>query len=194
MSFIKGAAAKGLVPCKRYIATHDASGKSIYTESPEQCFNAVPGVGGLARSFSVDSVPAKLANEADIKAYRAEQGPTSYTRREIVNPKPGANLLVVDLEPGAKSAMHRTVSIDFSICVQGEIDHELDGGEKVRLHPGVGLFDSEIFGDDSVVDNRVGSHRTERDEPPMVQSVEGQAGSVRGGDAAMQAVRDPWIR
>lgn len=133
----KGAAAKGLAPCKRYIATHDAAGKSIYTESPEQHFNVTPGFGGLARSFSVDSVPANLTDEADIKAYKAETGPTSYKRREIVNPQPGANLLVIDLEPGAQSAMHRTVSIDFSICVQGEIDHELDGGEKVRLHPGV---------------------------------------------------------
>lgn len=141
MAYTKGAAAKGLQPCKRYIATHDASGTSIYAESPEQHFNATPGFGGLARSFSVDSVPANLANEADIKAYRAEDGPTSYNRREIVNPKPGANLLVIDLEPGAKSAMHRTVSIDFSICVQGEIDHELDGGAKVRLHPGVSAFE-----------------------------------------------------
>ena len=137
MSYMKGAGAAGLPANKRYIATHDASGKSVYAESPEQCFNGSPGVGGVARSFSVDSVPANLTNEADIKAYRAEEGPTSYTRREIVNPEPGANLLVIDLEPGAVSAMHRTVSIDFSICVLGEIDHELDGGEKVRLNPGV---------------------------------------------------------
>lgn len=140
MVYTKGAAVKGLAPCKRYIATHDASGKSVYTESPEQCFNASPGMGGYARSFSVDSIPANLTDEADIKAYRSEQGPTSYTGREIVNPQPGANLLVIDLEPGAQSAMHRTVSIDFSICVQGEIDHELDGGEKVRLNPGVGAL------------------------------------------------------
>ena len=132
-----GSAATGLKPCKRYIATHDSTGKSVYTESPDQVFNSVPDFGGLARSFSVGSVPANLADDADIKAYRAEEGPTSYTRREIVVPQPGANLLVVDLEPGAFGTMHRTVSIDFSICVQGVIDHELDGGEKVRLYPGV---------------------------------------------------------
>ena len=138
MATINGAAARGLKPCKRYIATHDKEGKSVYAESPDQVFNATPGFGGLARSFSVGSVPAKLANDADIKAYRAEEGSTSYKRREIVNTEiSGANCLVIDLEPGAVSAMHRTVSIDFSICVIGEIDHELDGGEKVRLHPGV---------------------------------------------------------
>lgn len=140
MSQSKGAAAAGLKPCKRYIATHDKDGKSVYAESPEQVFNAVPKFGGLARSYSIASVPANLTDDADVKAYRSEEGPTSYKRREIVNTEPGANLLVVDLEPGAYSAMHRTVSIDFSICVQGEIDHELDGGEKVRLHPGVSPF------------------------------------------------------
>ena len=32
--------------------------------------------------------------------------------------------------------MHRTVSIDFSICIMGGIDHELDSGEKVCLRLG----------------------------------------------------------
>ncbi len=53
----------------------------------------------------------------------------SGDRGEIVPTEPGANLLVIDLAPGAVSAMHRTVSIDFSVCVQGEIIHELDGGQ-----------------------------------------------------------------
>jgi hypothetical protein len=61
-----GAAVKGLKPCKRYIATHDSNGTSVYAESPEQVFNAVPGVGGLARSFSVDAVPANLTDEVSI--------------------------------------------------------------------------------------------------------------------------------
>lgn len=133
-----GAAAGLLKPCKRYICTHDKNGRSVYAESPDQLFNGVPGFGGLARSFAVASVPANLANDQDIKAYRAESGSTSYQGREIVNTEPsGVNLVVVDLEPGAKGTMHRTVSIDFSICVQGEVVHELDSGETVTLHPGV---------------------------------------------------------
>ncbi|KAK4495284.1 hypothetical protein PRZ48_013614 [Zasmidium cellare] len=135
MSQSRGSAAKGLRPNKRYIATHDSTGKSVYTESPDQIFNAVPDVGGMARSYAIDSFPANLKDDADIKAYRAEQGVASHTERSIVV-KPGANLVVVDLEPGGMSMMHRTVSIDFSICVVGEIDHELDSGEKVRLLPG----------------------------------------------------------
>lgn len=127
-----GSAVAGLRPCKRYITTHDANGKSIYADSPDQVF-----FSAMARSYSIGAVPAALENEVDIKAYKAETGVTSYRTKGIVPPQPGANLVVVDLAPGAESLMHRTVSVDFSICVVGEIDHELDGGEKVRLFPGV---------------------------------------------------------
>ena len=125
-----------LPPCKRYIATHDANGKSVYAESPPQQYAPVANAGGLARSYSVSSVPAKLSDDEDMKAYLSKDGLTSWAHPAIVTPM-GANLLVVDLAPGGVSMMHRTVSIDFSICTNGEIDHELDGGQKVRLRPGV---------------------------------------------------------
>ena len=130
---------------KRYICTHDANGKSIYVPSPDQVYIPAPGVGGLAHSFAVSSIPANLTNDADINAYKSREGNSSHRSKEIVNSDGGANLLVIDLKPGASSSMHRTVSIDFSICVEGEIEHELDGGEKVRLFPGVRGC-SEAFG------------------------------------------------
>ena len=183
-----GAAVEGLRPCKRYIATHDSTGKSVYTESPEQVYNVVPR-GGLARSFSVASVPANLTAGADIKAYRAEDGPTSYQGREIVPTQPGANLLVIDLEPGAVSAMHRTVSIDFSVCVIGEIDHELDGGEKVRLYPGVSIDAVLSFVVKLIA---VGSHHPKRYQSPLVQSVENTAREIRSNDDTVHSVRYCW--
>ncbi|KAK5063025.1 hypothetical protein LTR84_005101 [Exophiala bonariae] len=127
---------EGLPPIKRHIATHDSDGKSVYVASaPAAQYIKVPGTGGAARLWSVDSVPAKLEGDADMKAYLADKGPTSWASSGIVIPN-GANLLVMDLEPGGTSPMHRTVSIDFSICVHGEILHELDGGETVLLKPG----------------------------------------------------------
>lgn len=135
----------GLPAIKRHIATHDAAGTSVYVASPPpQQYIRLPGTGGFARSWSVGSVPAKLEGDADMKAYLAEDGATSWTNPAIVTPN-GANALVVDLEPGGVSNMHRTVSIDFSICVIGEIVHELDGGEKVLLKPGVSSLASSFF-------------------------------------------------
>ena len=129
-----------LRPNKRYIATHDAKGRSVYVESPEQQFWGVPKFGAMARSYAISSIPAKLENDADLKAFRSDDDPASHTKRDIVVPGGGANLCVVDIAPGGSSGMHHTVSIDFSICVIGEIEHELDSGEKVKLLPGVGSY------------------------------------------------------
>jgi len=134
-----------LPPNKRYICTHDSSGKSIFLSSPEQLYRGSPGTGGVARSFAVGSIPAILKNDEDIRKYldpNVEQNPLSHKATDIVIPHTtqspnGANLAVVDLAPGGESQMHRTVSIDFSICVLGSIDMELDSGEKVNLRPGV---------------------------------------------------------
>jgi len=125
-----------LPPCKRHITTHDAKGKSVYTKSSPQQYMPVGDSGGMARSYAVASIPATLTDDADIKAYLGQDAVTSWYQPSIVTPN-GANLLVVDLAPGATSTMHQTVSIDFSICTIGEIEHELDSGETVLLRPGV---------------------------------------------------------
>lgn len=87
------------------------------------------------------TIPANLKDDADMKAYLSgPESATSRIRTEIVVPQDagnGANLLVVDLAPGGFSVMHRTVSVDYSICVIGKIIHELDSGERVTLGPGV---------------------------------------------------------
>ncbi|KAK5199209.1 hypothetical protein LTR99_001250 [Exophiala xenobiotica] len=124
-----------LPPCKRHITTHDAKGKSVYTKSSPQQYMPVGDSGGMARSYAVASIPATLTDDADIKAYLGQDAVTSWYQPSIVTPN-GANLLVVDLAPGATSTMHQTVSIDFSICTIGEIEHELDSGETVLLRPG----------------------------------------------------------
>ncbi|ORY10855.1 hypothetical protein BCR34DRAFT_337798 [Clohesyomyces aquaticus] len=126
-----------LPPSKRYICTHNFTGQSIVHSSPAQLYLGRPGVGGAARSYATSSVPANLAADADIAAYLSSTGPTSHKSHDIVIPTgSGANLVVVDIGPGGESQMHRTVSIDFSICVLGTIKMELDGGEILHLNPG----------------------------------------------------------
>jgi hypothetical protein len=131
-----------LPPNKRYICTHDIHGKSIYAPSPAQLY-ADAGAGlGLAHSYSIPSVPVKMENDVDIEAYKSQGSLNSFKSTHIVVPETqstpnGANCLVIDIPPGGSSGLHRTQSIDFSICVIGTIIHELDGGEKVVLKPGV---------------------------------------------------------
>ncbi|KAF2471572.1 uncharacterized protein BDR25DRAFT_367270 [Lindgomyces ingoldianus] len=126
-----------LPPNRRYICTHESSGKSIVHSSPPQLYHGRAGVGGMARSFSTSTVPAILKADADVNAYLSTSGASSHKGTDIVSPTgQGANLLVVDIAPGGQSQMHRTVSIDFSICVLGVVKMELDGGEMLTLNPG----------------------------------------------------------
>ncbi|QDS75871.1 hypothetical protein FKW77_001796 [Venturia effusa] len=133
-----------LPPNRRYICTHDSTGKSIFHSSPSQLYHGRQGVGGMARSYALSSVPAILQDDEDVKKYLdpdVESNPVSFRASDIVIPNTeqtpnGANLVVVDIAPGGESQMHRTVSVDFSICVVGSIGMELDGGEKVVLAPG----------------------------------------------------------
>jgi quercetin dioxygenase-like cupin family protein len=48
----------------------------------------------------------------------------------------GSVLRIGVLAPGTRSPMHRTESLDYGICLEGECDMELDGGEVVTVHAG----------------------------------------------------------
>lgn len=92
----------------------------------------------LTTTVATATIPATLANDADVSAYLSSTGATSHLGTDIIVPtQRGANLVVVDMAPGGQSQMHRTVSIDFSICVIGYVRMELDGGEMLDLRPGV---------------------------------------------------------
>jgi quercetin dioxygenase-like cupin family protein len=48
----------------------------------------------------------------------------------------GTVLRIGVLAPGARSPIHRTASLDYGICLEGECILELDGGEQVTVQAG----------------------------------------------------------
>jgi hypothetical protein len=130
----------GLRDCHRYINTHDSNGKSHFIDSPDLQYTESVGAGAVARSYAVAKVPVQLENESDLKAYLSddkEKNVASHLNTQLTIQDGGANLVVVNFAPGGISKMHKTVSIDFSICVEGRIQIEMDSGEKIELGPGV---------------------------------------------------------
>lgn len=139
---------------KRYITSHEPkTGESIYVDSPELHSATLPSFGTASRSYATLKLPAELADDQDLKAHLAQDSLTSHTRNtdfvvppSQMNPKTGdkelggVNVINLDIEPGAIGHMHRTVSLDISTCVMGEVYHELDSGQKVLLRAGVSLF------------------------------------------------------
>jgi len=48
----------------------------------------------------------------------------------------GTVFRVGEIGPGARSPMHRTNSVDYGIVLEGELDIEMDGGDRVHLQAG----------------------------------------------------------
>ena len=140
-------------PVRRYITGHDnRTGESIYVEGPELPYFPVPGFGTAARSYATIKLAPELADDEDLREYFSQDSVAGHTRQDIIVPPTksdphtgsmelgGANVVNLVLDPGAVGHMHRTVSLDISTCVMGEVYNELDSGQKVLLKAGVSFL------------------------------------------------------
>ena len=104
---------------RRVVTGHNPEGLAIV---------AVDGTaqgGVVTQGWMTDTVPSN--NVDDFEAGMSQPGPSI----------PGGSALrFVDIDPGYRSAMHRTSTIDYVFILSGELDMELDGGETVHLKGG----------------------------------------------------------
>ena len=54
----------------------------------------------------------------------------------IIGSGHGTVLRIGVMAPGLRSPMHRTESIDYAVCLEGECEMELDGGDTVTVRAG----------------------------------------------------------
>ena len=69
--------------------------------------------------WSTDRTPADIAVGTDFEDMGARVIGTQP-------PSAGSRFAVIEFPPGAPTAMHRTESIDYVICLTGEIDMDMD--------------------------------------------------------------------
>ena len=116
----------------RYITTHDSKGKAVFSTSyPTTAPFADTPFATIATIYTTSQFPASLTADADLKQYD----------KHVENPPgvvaPGGTAAgLVSLKPGAMTPMHRTVSLDCCVVIEGEIEFELDSGEKRTLRAG----------------------------------------------------------
>lgn len=121
-----------LQPIKRYITTHDGSGKSVFSTSISEDVPSTPITGAaFSLAYTSQTFPVDLNSEADISSYSAHlQKPPG-----IALPN-GTVLRYVDFCPEAIAPMHRTLSLDYGVVIEGEIEAVLDSGEVRVLRVG----------------------------------------------------------
>jgi quercetin dioxygenase-like cupin family protein len=121
-----------LSPIKRYITSHESSGKSVFSTSISE---DVPSTAITGAAFSLaytsQNFPVDLNSEADISSYSTHlQEPPGISLGN------GTVLRYVDFCPEAVAPMHRTLSLDYGVVIEGEVEAVLDSGEVKVLKRG----------------------------------------------------------
>jgi quercetin dioxygenase-like cupin family protein len=118
----------------RFITTHDPkTGQAIFSDALPDESTMVPLKDrmGFALSYTTCSFPVDMAGDNDLNEY------TKYLKSppglSISN---GTVLRHVDFVPGVTCAMHRTVSLDYGVVLEGEIEAILDSGETRMMKRG----------------------------------------------------------
>jgi quercetin dioxygenase-like cupin family protein len=103
---------------RRVVTGHDEAGKAVVwkDESNPNPFRPVDKIVG-ALMWVTDESPFDFTKNEDMGARRVGTAP----------PAGGTRFAVLEIEPGNEfHARHRTDSIDYIICMAGEIDMHLD--------------------------------------------------------------------
>ncbi|KAF1816419.1 hypothetical protein P152DRAFT_492624 [Eremomyces bilateralis CBS 781.70] len=123
-----------LATVHRYITTHNSDGKAIFSGSQPETLDPTPLPDGRAEfrlGFATHKFPIQLTGDPDLGFYADK----------LANP-PGLNLSngsvlrYVDMPPNSVSPMHRTVSLDYGIVLEGQISLILDSGESKVMEKG----------------------------------------------------------
>lgn len=116
-----------ILPLRRIVTGYDARGRAIITmdgEPPRR--NVRPGGTVSSLIWGSDECPAEVWTDEDFG-----------DRDNVIEPGPeGSWFRIVDFPAGAPGRMHRTETVDYAICMQGECDMEMDDGLTVTVRAG----------------------------------------------------------
>lgn len=138
---------------RRYITAHDTAGKSVFdTSVPEAVAMFGESIDDSSKkaagsdisptassssciSYTTGKPPVSLVDNVDIEAYKV------YQSSNAILPLPftftnGTTTHYSEIGPGLVTPMHRTVSIDQVVVLEGTLELILDSGEKRVLNRG----------------------------------------------------------
>ena len=119
---------------RRIITGHNDTGEAIIAADEHVAGSGLAEDAGRTDAsffglWATHEMPVDLSDEAMVRQREA-------STTTIVGSGSGSVLRIGILGPGTRSPMHRTESLDYGICLEGECDMELDGGETVTVRAG----------------------------------------------------------
>jgi len=116
----------GLPAIKRFITDHNDKREAIFgNKVPEPLpFQELPDGARFCLTYATNKIPVEMSDGADVDVYQ------NYLKDLPGITIPGGTVLrIVDMRPGATSPMHRTVSLDYGVVLEGQVEIVLDSGE-----------------------------------------------------------------
>ena len=112
---------------RRIVTGHDKQGNAVVWQD-----------GPATHRFSaVDKIVSTLVWSTDATPFDYTRDEDMGSRKLGIAPPPGGTRFsVIEIQPGNAPYMHRTDTIDYVICLAGEIDMRLDGEAVVRMAAG----------------------------------------------------------
>lgn len=123
----------GLPSIQRFITDHNEEGKAVFSTRNEETLDwqSIGDEAKFALGYTTSQFPPTFDNKEDISDYE------QYLLNKPGITIPGGTVLrFVDVTPGHTSPMHRTVSLDYGVVLEGEIELILDSGETRLLKRG----------------------------------------------------------
>lgn len=124
---------RGKPGVRRIVTGHDDEGHAVIVSDDQVTATEVARRPGTDTAFfqlwATHEMPVALTDEAMPRQREASSTITLGTGS-------GSVLRIGVLGPGTSSPMHRTESLDYGICLEGECEMELDGGEVVTVRAG----------------------------------------------------------
>jgi quercetin dioxygenase-like cupin family protein len=118
---------------KRHITTNDKDGTSAFASEISSSPPSRTLPDGLKITFCYGNArfPIDVNQHKDLESYQ-----------HLIDNPPGIVLQngvvfrIIDFPPGYVSAMHRTISVNFNVVIEGQLELILDGGERRTLSRG----------------------------------------------------------
>lgn len=119
-------------PARRVVTGHDGNDRAVVLwDGPVNVIQASKPAHSTQVSlvWSTESTPADVPRGREV----ADPGARFLGTQPPAN---GSRVSVLDLPPGSRGGLHRTESLDYAFVLAGDVDMEIDDGERVSLNAG----------------------------------------------------------
>lgn len=118
----------------QFIATHDASGKAVFSSKAADLQPNPMPLGTSTLLYSTHSPTPSVKTEADIEQYLHDR--TAGFGPGVPCPPNGSSVSVIEVSPGLASPMRKLGTLGVFYVMEGEVKVILDGGEEKVLRKG----------------------------------------------------------